>query len=223
MDPTAVLLFLCFIALVVLINRTPSPAAASSSLSSANRANKRQQPGMGLCGSSEADPVQRGPNQPQAREVAGSSRILDNYRTLQEVEMGLRKAGLESSDLIIGVDFTKSNLWQGERSFGNRSLHALSPLEPGGQLNPNNSNPYQQVISTLADVLLKRLDDDCVSGQSTLWHGCGPTDFGPPASPAEGSARWQMTVVSTPSARRLLRPVVCQGPGPLIPSSTLSG
>jgi hypothetical protein len=184
MDPTAVLLFLCFIALLVLINRSPSPAAAasSSSSSSANRANKRQQQqtGMGLCGSSEADPAQRGPNQPQAREAAGSSRILDNYRTLQEVEMGLRKAGLESSDLIIGVDFTKSNLWQGERSFGNRSLHSLAPLEPGGQLNPHNSNPYQQVISTLADVLLKRLDDDCVSGQSTLWHGCALADFGPP-------------------------------------------
>jgi hypothetical protein len=181
MDPTAILLFLCFIALLVLINRSPSPAAAaSSSASSVNRANKRQQQTeMGLCGSSEAEPAQRGPNQPQAREAAGSSRILDNYRTLQEVEMGLRKAGLESSDLIIGVDFTKSNLWQGERSFGNRSLHSLAPLEPGGQLNPNNSNPYQQVISTLADVLLKRLDDDCVSGQSTLWHCCGSADFGP--------------------------------------------
>ena len=51
------------------------------------------------------------------------------------------------------VDFTKSNTWQGERSFRGRSLHALSPGDP---------NPYQQVISTFADVLLKKLDDDCV-------------------------------------------------------------
>lgn len=53
------------------------------------------------------------------------------------------------------VDFTKSNSWQGERSFNNQSLHTLK----GDVLTPY--NPYQQVIATLSDVLLKRLDDDC--------------------------------------------------------------
>ncbi len=52
--------------------------------------------------------------------------ILNNYRTLGEVEAGLRKAGLESSDLILAIDFTKSNSWQGEKSFFGQNLHALN-------------------------------------------------------------------------------------------------
>ena len=44
--------------------------------------------------------------------------IPDRYTTLAEVTKGIREAGLESSNLIIGVDFTKSNLWTGSESFG---------------------------------------------------------------------------------------------------------
>ena len=57
--------------------------------------------------------------------TAFGGRILDNFKSLTEVQSALRKAGLESSDLIVGIDFTKSNTWTGERSFGGRSLHAL--------------------------------------------------------------------------------------------------
>uniref|UniRef100_A0A803M709 RING-type domain-containing protein n=1 Tax=Chenopodium quinoa TaxID=63459 RepID=A0A803M709_CHEQI len=39
------------------------------------------------------------------------SRIADNYRTLDEVTAALAQAGLESSNLIVGIDFTKSNEW----------------------------------------------------------------------------------------------------------------
>jgi E3 ubiquitin-protein ligase RGLG len=53
---------------------------------------------------------------------------------------------------LLSIDFTKSNTWQGEKSFGNKCLHALH----------NGWNPYQTVIATLSDVLLKRLDDDCI-------------------------------------------------------------
>lgn len=37
------------------------------------------------------------------------SPIRDKYETLEQVQEDLKKGGLESSDLIIGIDFTKSN------------------------------------------------------------------------------------------------------------------
>jgi len=41
--------------------------------------------------------------------------ILDNYNSLEEVVTALRKAGLQSSDMIIGIDFTKSYTLWGKR------------------------------------------------------------------------------------------------------------
>lgn len=41
------------------------------------------------------------------------SRIADNYNSLEEVTEALARAGLESSNLIVGIDFTKSNEWTG--------------------------------------------------------------------------------------------------------------
>jgi E3 ubiquitin-protein ligase RGLG len=76
--------------------------------------------------------------------------IPDQFKTLAEVQKALRTAGLESSNLIIGVDYTKSNTWNGERSFGGRSLHDVRP----GQL-----NPYQQVVKVIGQTL-SVFDDD---------------------------------------------------------------
>jgi E3 ubiquitin-protein ligase RGLG len=41
------------------------------------------------------------------------SRIADNYRSIDEVTAALSHAGLESSNLIVGIDVTKSNEWTG--------------------------------------------------------------------------------------------------------------
>ncbi|KAM3192378.1 hypothetical protein ACQJBY_069548 [Aegilops geniculata] len=41
------------------------------------------------------------------------SRIGDDYRTVTQVTEALAQAGLESSNLIVGIDFTKSNQWTG--------------------------------------------------------------------------------------------------------------
>jgi E3 ubiquitin-protein ligase RGLG len=42
---------------------------------------------------------------------SSKSRIPDVYKTYSEVQTALRKEGLESSNLIVGIDFTKSNLY----------------------------------------------------------------------------------------------------------------
>ena len=57
---------------------------------------------------------------------SGSIAIADKYKTISEVQKALRKSGLESSNLIIGIDFTKSNMWTGEETFGGKSLHFVA-------------------------------------------------------------------------------------------------
>ncbi|KAJ0400203.1 hypothetical protein P43SY_009520 [Pythium insidiosum] len=90
---------------------------------------------------------------PRAFASRGGFRtIIDQYETLPEVQAALRKAGLESSNLVVGIDFTKSNTWTGQKSFGGRSLHEIDPA--GFVL-----NPYQRVISIIGKVL-EAFDDD---------------------------------------------------------------
>jgi len=80
----------------------------------------------------------------------GFQKISDKFKTLEEVQQGLRQFGLESSNLIIGVDFTKSNTWSGKNTFSGNCLHAIIP----GIL-----NPYQEVIS-IVGATLASFDDD---------------------------------------------------------------
>lgn len=79
----------------------------------------------------------------------------DRFKTLEELQNGLTEAGLESSNLIVGIDYTKSNLTQGRKTFGGNSLHACN-LKAAGR---NILNPYQQVISIIGKTL-KPFDDD---------------------------------------------------------------
>ena len=76
--------------------------------------------------------------------------LKNNYHTMEELQDGLRQAGLESSNLIIGIDYTKSNTWTGKNSFNGYSLHALFD---------NTLNPYQRVISIIGRTL-QPFDDD---------------------------------------------------------------
>jgi E3 ubiquitin-protein ligase RGLG len=52
--------------------------------------------------------------------------IKDRFETVEEVQGALRDAGLESSDLILAVDLTKSNEWSGKHSFNGVQLCLLA-------------------------------------------------------------------------------------------------
>jgi len=75
--------------------------------------------------------------------------IPDRFTTIAQVQQAVRKAGLESSNLILGVDFTKSNKWTGAETFGGRCLHATN----------GPPNPYHRVIDVIGRTL-EDFDDD---------------------------------------------------------------
>lgn len=95
-------------------------------------------------------PVPQQPQpQPQRRFDRRYSVIADQYHTINQVVDALAQAGLESSNLIVGVDFTKSNEWTGKNSFHGRSLHHIS----------DTLNPYEHAISIIGSTL-SNFDDD---------------------------------------------------------------
>lgn len=75
---------------------------------------------MGNCASSDS-------NTREDKAKAASRKFeafRDRFETIEEVQRGLRDSGLESSDVILAIDLTKSNEWSGTESFGGvRSEH----------------------------------------------------------------------------------------------------
>ncbi|KAB1217268.1 E3 ubiquitin-protein ligase RGLG2 [Morella rubra] len=80
------------------------------------------------------------------------SKIEDNYNSLEQVTEALARAGLESSNLIVGIDFTKSNEWTGARSFNRRSLHHIG----------DEQNPYEHAISIIGKTLSSFDEDNLI-------------------------------------------------------------
>ncbi|XP_010537822.1 PREDICTED: E3 ubiquitin-protein ligase RGLG2 [Tarenaya hassleriana] len=78
--------------------------------------------------------------------------IPDRFSSLDQVSKALRETGLESSDLILGIDFTKSNEWTGKASFDWQSLHALGDVP----------NPYEKAISIIGKTLAPFDDDNLI-------------------------------------------------------------
>jgi E3 ubiquitin-protein ligase RGLG len=78
----------------------------------------------------------------------GSSTSSDDgkFKTIEEVRKAVRHAGLESINLIFGIDYTKSNLYTGERSFEVKNLHSLEV-----------KNPYMEIIEILGESLKLKL------------------------------------------------------------------
>ncbi|XP_065874426.1 E3 ubiquitin-protein ligase RGLG2-like isoform X2 [Euphorbia lathyris] len=80
------------------------------------------------------------------------SKIDDNYNSLEQVTDALARSGLESSNLIVGIDFTKSNEWTGARSYSRRSLHHIG----------DDPNPYEQAISIIGKTLSSFDEDNLI-------------------------------------------------------------
>jgi len=82
--------------------------------------------------------------------------IPDQFNTLEELQVALRQSGLESSNLILGIDYTKSNQHTGYKTFFGQSLHSMQAKDSNGNFI---SNPYQQVIDIVGRTL-EPFDDD---------------------------------------------------------------
>ncbi|XP_044960422.1 E3 ubiquitin-protein ligase RGLG3-like [Hordeum vulgare subsp. vulgare] len=80
------------------------------------------------------------------------SRIGDDYRSVTQVTEALAQAGLESSNLIVGIDFTKSNEWTGKVSYNRHCLHDIG----------RTPNPYEQAISIIGRTLSDFDEDNLI-------------------------------------------------------------
>ncbi|EXB94452.1 hypothetical protein L484_018953 [Morus notabilis] len=90
--------------------------------------------------------------EPKRRLERKYSKIGDDYKSLDQVTQALARAGLESSNLIVGIDFTKSNEWTGARSFHRKSLHHIGEEQ----------NPYEQAISIIGKTLSSFDEDNMI-------------------------------------------------------------
>ncbi|XP_052800037.1 uncharacterized protein LOC128231362 isoform X2 [Mya arenaria] len=77
--------------------------------------------------------------------------IEDHFNSFSEVSRACARAGLEKCGLIVGVDFTASNEWQGRKTFSGNSLHKIT----GSKI----INPYQKVIHIMGNTL-EPFDED---------------------------------------------------------------
>ncbi|XP_042475925.1 E3 ubiquitin-protein ligase RGLG3-like [Macadamia integrifolia] len=134
------------------IRQQPPPYAGSSEYDKI-----QQRPPY--AGSSECDKIRQQPPYAGSSEVHNyqnmrqqATYIPDKFSSLDEVISALRDAGLESSNLILGIDFTKSNEWTGKYSFNRRSLHAIGSIP----------NPYEQAISVIGRTLSPFDEDNLI-------------------------------------------------------------
>ncbi|KAI9989374.1 hypothetical protein PInf_019653 [Phytophthora infestans] len=95
--------------------------------------------------------TETGPRPIPGRSAELTQMIPDQFSSLPQVTQALRSSGLESCNLIIGIDCTKSNEWSGKRTFGGRSLHDIDDQSA--------HNPYEDVIETIGRTL-RDFDED---------------------------------------------------------------
>src|SRR3990167_9506696 len=68
--------------------------------------------------------------------------IGNNFETKEALNQALRENGLERCNLLFAIDFTKSNIWQGEKTFDGKNLHTLK--ETKQQSPPARPPPYNE-------------------------------------------------------------------------------
>ena len=94
----------------------------------------------------EKDPRDRKFYQP--KPAGKLDHIRDSFSTFQSVSEAILKAGVGKARLVLGVDLTASNEWQGRVTFSRNSLHKLHPVRPSQVF-----NPYQKVINIIGKTL----------------------------------------------------------------------
>ncbi|KAJ6720707.1 COPINE FAMILY PROTEIN 1 [Salix viminalis] len=85
-------------------------------------------------------------------QISRSDFFLTWKSFASNVTKALREAGLESSNLIVGIDFTKSNEWTGQVSFNKRCLHAIG----------DTPNPYEKAISIIGKTMAPFDEDNLI-------------------------------------------------------------
>lgn len=126
---------------------SPGPSCKHESLSSSSFFSSSLSCSASLSSSSSSLPPCEAtkPTRSQPQSQPDYKLIKDNFKTYSELEVGLRKAGLETSQLIIGIDFTRSNTEKGGPPYFNHdNLHELDVQHP---------NPYQQVLKIMCKSL----------------------------------------------------------------------
>ena len=76
--------------------------------------------------------------------------FIDRFANYSEVAEAVKQAGLEKSDIIVGIDFSASNEWQGRKTYNSKCLHDVSN---------KCFNPYQRVLSIMG-ATLEQFDSD---------------------------------------------------------------
>lgn len=71
--------------------------------------------------------------------------FVDRFQSFEDVTIAMKNAGLEKCQLILGIDFTASNEWQGRSSNRGFSLHNVTSKVL--------HNPYQHIITVLGHTL----------------------------------------------------------------------
>ncbi|GMN60716.1 hypothetical protein TIFTF001_029819 [Ficus carica] len=114
-----------------------------------------QQPGFSRKLSMDGGDGSRAPSKSESHVLDSKNKyafIPDHFSSLSQVTDALRREGLESSNLILGIDFTKSNEWTGKVSFNKRSLHAVG----------STPNPYEKAISIVGKTLAPFDEDNLI-------------------------------------------------------------
>ena len=96
----------------------------------------------------EQDPLDRNPNKSKLHLADKDDHIQDSFSTLQSVSEAILAAGMSKASLVLGIDLTASNEWQGRITFSRNSLHKMHPVRTGIVY-----NPYQRVISIIGKTL----------------------------------------------------------------------
>lgn len=77
--------------------------------------------------------------------------FVDRFANYSQVAEAVKHAGLDKSDIIVGIDFSASNEWQGRKTYNAKCLHDTSSNK--------GFNPYQRVLSIIG-ATMEQFDSD---------------------------------------------------------------